>query len=125
MVKKIIILFVSFLLIVFIVSYIAIYNHVKNTCFNAKKIYGQDCVTSLIKIIQSDKASLREKNSAVWALGQLADTRALPFLYELNKTTPKQDRCGYDSYLCKYEVEKAVKWCENGNATSWMYYKLR
>lgn len=124
MVKKAVVLLTVFLLIVFIASFISIYNGVKNNCLKAKKSYNQDCINSLVKTIQSDKVSFREKNSAVWALGQLADKKALPFLYELDKTTSEQDRCSHDKYLCKYEIKKAIKWCEKGNVTSWMYKKL-
>lgn len=121
MVKKTVILLTVFFLIVFTASFIGIYNDVKNNCLKAKKTYNQDYVNSLIQTIQSDKTSVREKNSAVWTLGQLADKKALSFLYELDKETPGQDRCSYDNYLCKYEIKKAIKWCENGNVTSWMY----
>lgn len=87
----------------------------------AQNGYKEDCVGSLIKLVQSENKTFREKNSAIWALGQLADKEALPFLYELEKSLPEQEKCSYDSYLCKYEVQKAIKWCEKGNITSWMY----
>lgn len=69
----------------------------------------------------SDSYSFRARNSAVWALGQLADKKALPFLYELNKSLPEQKKCDYDESICKYEVQKAIAWCEKGNVTNWMY----
>jgi hypothetical protein len=87
----------------------------------AQKDYKEDCVGSLIKYIQSDKHTFKERNSAIWALGQLADKNALPFLYDLNKSLPEQGKCHYQDYLCKYEVQKAIKWCKQGNITSWMY----
>lgn len=51
----------------------------------------------------SENHSFEEKNSAVWALGQFADQKALPFLHE---------------------IEKAIKWCKRGNLTSWMYRNI-
>lgn len=105
----------------FIYSFFVIHEGVKTACLKAQDEYQEDCVTSLIKYIQSDNHTIRNRNSAIWALGQLAEKEALLFLYELNKTLPEQKKCSYDDYLCKYEVKKAIKWCEKDNVTSWMY----
>lgn len=121
MVKKITILFIITIPIIVFIFLFVIYKDVRTNCIKATRQYGEDCIGSLTKIIQSDKTSFREKNSAVWTLSQLADKKALPFLYELDKATPEQDRCSYDKYLCKYEIKKAIKWCEKGNVTSWIY----
>ncbi len=102
-------------------SFFVIYKDVKAVCLRAQNEYKEDCVDSLIKYIQSDNNTFRARNSAIWALGQLADKKALLFLYELDKSIPEQNRCNYDKYLCKYEIQKAIKWCEKGNITSWMY----
>lgn len=98
-----------------------IYKNVKNNCVLAKNKYKENCVDALIKFIKSDDETAREKNSAIWALGQLTDKAALPVLYDLDKSLPEQEKCSYDKYLCKYEVEKAIRWCEKGNITGWMY----
>lgn len=108
-------------LIAFFYSFFVIFRDVKATCLKAQGEYGANCVDSLIKYVQSDKNSFRARNSAIWALGQIADKKALPLLYELNKSLPKQEKCSYDQYLCKREVQKAIRWCEKGNVTSWMY----
>lgn len=119
--KKIIVSTLLLFLIIFSYSLYAIYKDVKANCLKAQDEYKVDCVGSLIKVVQSENKTFRQKNSAVWALGQLADKKALPFLYELNKSLTQQERCAYDGYLCKYEVQKAIRWCESGNVTSWMY----
>ena len=98
-----------------------IYSGVKASCTAAVRQYQTNCVDSLIKLIQSENYSFREKNRAIWALGQLADNKALPFLYQLDKALPDQIKCNHDQYLCRYEVKKAIKWCNQGNITSWMY----
>ena len=108
-------------LVVFLYSFYSIYRGVKANCLKAKSEYRQDCVSSLINFAQSENYTFRERNSAIWALGQIADKEALPFLYELNRSLPGEEKCSYDRYLCKYEVQKAIKWCERGNLTSWMY----
>jgi len=102
-------------------TFFVIYQGVKNNCLEAQKEFNKDCVSSLMAVVKSEKASFRVKNSAVWTLGQLADKKALPFLTELNQSSPKQEKCKLDQNICKYEVEKAVKWCNEGNLTNWMY----
>lgn len=123
--KKIIIFLsiavVCVIILSIIVSFHAIYTGVKRICVQAKEEYAQDCITSLVLLIKSDEHTTKEKIHAIWALGQLADKRALPYLNEFRK---KFD-CEADperSKLC-YELLKALKWCEHGNATSWMYNK--
>lgn len=111
-------------LVLFVCGFWVIYKDVKTMCIRVKGIYQDNCVNSLMMYLQSGTGTNREKNSAVWALGQLADKNALPFLYELNKTLPEREKCAYDKYLCKYEAQKAIKWCERGNITSWMYRGL-
>lgn len=66
------------------------------------------------------------KRIIIRALGQLADPQALPFLELLNAEL-KGDPVPFDrsSGLSKYELEKAVKWCNKGNLTSWMYKKIK
>lgn len=108
-------------LILFFYSFFRIYKDVKAACLKAQNEYKEDCVGSLIKYIQSDNNTFRARNSAIWALGQLADEEALPFLYELEKSLPEQEKCSYEDYMCKYEVQKAIRWCEKGNVTNWMY----
>lgn len=121
----VILLFVSVLGVgVVAISFCKIYSDVKMACQKAQQEYHQDRVSSLIEVVKSDKPSFRERNTAIWALGQLADKRALPFLEELDKSLPPQTKCVYGQYLCKYEVQKAIRWCRQGNVTSWMYHGL-
>lgn len=105
-------------------SFYRIYSGVKTNCLKAKEEFGGECQEALIKLIKAENHSFQERNSAVWALGQLADKKALLFLEDLNKSLPVQDKCRYKEYLCKYEIEKAIKWSREGNVTSWMYKKL-
>ena len=84
-------------------------------------IYGTDCVGSLIACAGDGSRSFRERNRAVWALGQIADKRALPFLEKLGENAADDPPCSLDKCISSHEVNKAVKWCTRGNATSWMY----
>ncbi len=121
--KKFIIYFliiiIFFVILSVFLSFHAIYTGVKNVCVEAKQEFGQDCVQSLILFIRSDGHSQKQKIHAVWALGQLADKDAIPFLEDLQKEYTCEDD-PKKSKIC-YEIYKAIKWCTHGNATNWMY----
>lgn len=101
-------------------AFSTIYKEVKMVCLKAQNEYQLDCIDSLIKYVQSDKYTFRERNSAIWTLGQLADKKALPLLKSLYKgeIPPKEP---LDETISQYELKKAITWCERGNVTSWMY----
>ncbi len=73
--------------------------------------YGGDRVEALIAQVDCDTCSLAERNRAVWALGQLADKRALPILKKYYTGQP----CDHSRLICQREVTKAIRWCE-GNS---------
>ena len=91
----------------------------------AKSEISGNAVEALSRLIESDAYGFEDKNTAIWALGQLADPEALPFLERLDAETAEDavpfDRSGG---LSKYEIEKAMKWCRKGNLTSWMYRNI-
>ena len=103
-----------------------IYRQVDRITDLAKKEFPGNAVEALGSLIASDAHGFEEKNTAIWALGQLADPEALPVLEKLNSET-QDDSVPFDrsSGLSKYEIEKAIKWCRKGNLTSWMYKKIR
>jgi len=108
-----------FIILSIVFSFHAIYTGVKNVSVEAKQEFGEDCVHSLILYIQSDDHNEKDKIHAVWALGQLADKNALPFLENLQQ----EYACESDqakSQIC-YEIFKAIRWCMHGNVTSWLY----
>ncbi|NND08039.1 MAG: HEAT repeat domain-containing protein [Saprospiraceae bacterium] len=107
--------------IVAIFTFTKIHHQVEDITTIAVTAYRLDAIGSLTKLIESENHSYEEKNSAIWALGQLADQEALPFLEQLNTQTKEKSPCNRNSGLCKGEIEKAMKWCRNGNLTSWMY----
>jgi len=102
-----------------------IYREVYEISSVARSKYKLNSVESLIKLIESDDHSFKEKNTAIWALGQFADEKALPFLEKIEPESDPSDPCNRQKALCKREVQRAIKWCRKGNATSWMYRKIR
>jgi len=90
---------------------------VKEMSARAVQEYPGDRVEALISYVNSDKHSLRDRNLAVWALGQIGDRRALPVLKKLYTGGP----CDHDRALCQGELQKAIKLCEGSvNATAWL-----
>ncbi|MFA6602581.1 MAG: hypothetical protein WCT01_02135 [Candidatus Shapirobacteria bacterium] len=89
-----------------------------------KKVDNGDCVVGLISKVEDSSLSFGERNRAIWALGQLADKRALPTLNKYFKGVPLRRELP-ERELSQYELEKAIKWCTEGNVTSWMYFKYR
>ena len=109
-----------------VLTFSSIYRDVKGITITAKAGYQGDAVQALIELVKSDNLGFEKKNTAIWAIGQYADPSALPFLEKLNSATP-EDSVPFNrsSGLSKREIEKAIKWCREGNWTSWMYKKLK
>lgn len=110
----------SILFLFAVITYSWLGFEVKSNCQTAKRAYGGDCISSLSRLVADENRSYRERNSATWALGQIADKRALPTLERLY-TGNIPDREPLDKTLSQYELRKAIKWCKEGNGTSWMH----
>jgi len=83
--------------------------HVKKTCEMATRKYPGDKVEALMMFAESKENSYRAKiysanNHAFWALGQLGDKRALPFLRNLVTGEP----CDHETNLCQGEIKEAI-----------------
>lgn len=90
---------------------------VKNTCQEAELQYEKkDCVEGMIQTLRDERNSYRERNNAVWVMGQLADKRALETLQEFY-TGEIPEREPLNSTLSQYELQKAIRWCTEGNVT--------
>lgn len=107
----------AFLFIVFLWACFDIRSGVKNISAEAVQQYPGDRVEALIAYVKSDEHSLRKRNLAVWALGQIGDKRALPVLTASYTGGP----CDHGSRLCQGELQKAIKLCQGSfNATTWL-----
>ena len=106
--------FLSLVIISFLIGF-----NVKKECQRAQQEYSGDCVEALSSFVEDEKHSLKERNSAVWALGQLGDKRALPVLKKYYTGEP----CQHDKFLCQYELKKAIKLAEGSfNITALFWY---
>lgn len=94
---------------------------VKTQCRNAKREYPGDCTNALIALLQDDHQSYRTRNSAIWALGQLGDKRALPVLKSYY-TGQIPNREPLDRTISQYELKKAVNLTAGGfNIGAWVW----
>jgi len=105
---------ISIFAFIFVISVSWIGYDVKSQCQEAEEKYtSNDCVDSLINLLNDDSNSFRDRNNAIWALGQLGDKRALPILesYYTGNITKKES---LDKGLSQYELKKAIKLAQGG-----------
>ena len=82
---------------------------VKKVCRVATQKYPGDKVEALMMSVETEERGYRAhlysvNNHAFWALGQLGDKRALPFLKKLSTGKP----CDHETNLCQGEIKKAI-----------------
>lgn len=104
---------ISILFLFFFISCSWIGYEVKNQCREAKREYDGDCVEALIALLQDEKKDWRSRNDAIWSLGQLGDSRALPVLqnYYTGNIPPRES---LDKVMSQYELKKAVNLAGGG-----------
>jgi len=70
--------------------------------------YPGNRVSALMALVESEEHSMRDRNRAIWALGQIGDPRSLPVLEKHYIGKPSDER----SELSQYELKKAVALCK-------------
>lgn len=110
----------SIFLSLLVIMFIWIRFDVKTHCEEAKYKFGGNCVEALSKQLEDMNQGYRSRNFAIWTLGQLGDKNSLPILnkYYTGKIPKKES---LNMTISQYELQKAIRWCERGNITSWMY----
>src|SRR4030066_1302568 len=112
---------ISIFLLFFFIGCAWIGYEAKNLCQNAKWQYGGDCVEALIVQLKDEHQGFRTRNQAIWALGQLGDSRALPVLNSYY-TGNIPDREPLDGTISQYELKKAVDLTSGGaNITAFLW----
>lgn len=100
-------------LLFFVISVTWIGLEVKSLCVSAQSDYAGDCVESLVALVQDEGRGYRNRNSAIWALGQLGDSRAQPVLAGMY-TGVIPPREPLDAGISQYELRKAVDLTSGG-----------
>jgi hypothetical protein len=77
----------------------------RHTGTRAATRFGGDRIQGLSALIDCASCSLHDRDMAVWALGELRNSRALPVL----KAHYTGQRCNHTIDLCQYELGKAIK----------------
>jgi hypothetical protein len=96
---------------------------VKTRCQEAKKDYGGNSTEALMTLLDDENQTFRNRNSAIWVLGQLGDSRALSVL-EKYYTGYIPDREPLNEVISQYELKKAIKLLSGGKnltAIFWRY----
>lgn len=112
---------ISFLL--FFIACTWIGYEVRATCDLAQSNYSGDCVEAMSSLVDDESMPFALRNSAVWSLGQLGDSRALTSL-ESHYTGEIPDREPLDEVLSQYELRKAINLAKGGvniSAPFWRY----
>ena len=110
----------GFVILVFLITSTWIGIDIKERCLAAQGKYEGDCVESLIQVVDDEQNSFRERNSAVWALGQLGDERAKAVL-EKHYTGKIPKRESFDGVLSQYELKKAINLIDGFNITKFIW----
>lgn len=112
---------IGIVLLFFIVCCTWIGYDVKSQCQDAKRRYKGDCVEALTKLVDDKSRDFRTRNSAIWALGQLGDRRALSHLNKYyTGIIPSKEPL--DKSISQYELKKAIKLTSGGiNITSFVW----
>ncbi len=84
----------------------------------AQKHYPGSEFEALVRAVEDEHAALRDRNHAVWALGQFRDARALPTLRRYYTGA----KCQHDKFLCQSELEKAIDLC-SGRTTAPRWFR--
>ena len=109
--------FLAFCVVAFVLICWSIRSSVMEMSAEAVSLYPGDRIEALMTYVDSNNHSLRQRNRAVWALGQIGDKRALPVLEKYYTGEP----CDHRNSLCQEELAKAIKLCRGGlNATAWL-----
>lgn len=96
----------SISLILFFSSTFFVEYQVQETCKKATSIYPGDEIHALLSMAKSHASCNEEKSRALWALGQLGATEALPYLLETYDGVEETDICIYEA---QFAIEKIRK----------------
>lgn len=79
-----------------------------------------DRVDALVQMVECGACALKDRNHAVWALGQMAEERAILVLRKHFDGRP----CTHTTRLCQYELRKAIRMIETRNERNGPVWRL-
>ena len=105
---------VGFLVVAYFAISLVIGSGVRSVSAAALGEQPGDRVAAIMAYADASTHSLKDRNRAVWALGQLGDPRALAVLEKYYTGQP----CDHARALCQHELKKAIKLCRGGTNLS-------
>jgi len=109
-----VILGIGFFVLFFLITSTWIGVSVREKCLVAQGRYSDtSCAEALMQTLDDESNSYRDRNNAIWALGQLGDPKALETV-EKYYTGDIPSREPYDKGLSQYEMKKAIKLLNGG-----------
>lgn len=106
-----------FVLVMFVAVCFNIRSAVQEMSAEATKECPGNRVEALIAYVSSENHSLKKRNRAVWALGQIGDKSALAVL----ESFYTGGDCDHEKHLCQSELRHAIYGCKGGlNLTAWL-----
>lgn len=115
------VLFIGFSLLDFIALHL-ISIEVRDACSEAQREYAEDCVAALSQYAKSADYSYKQRNRAIWALGEIGDNRAIPVLKSLARNELQTERYNTSLELCEYGVTKSIRLCEKLNIVRYVWH---
>ena len=103
----------------YLVLGLAIGHGVRGAVSNAQTQFPGDPVSALITVATDEQADISERNQAIWALGQLGSTEALPALQAMVTEKP----CDHDKLICQKEVASAIEACSGATNIGWVIWR--
>lgn len=114
---------ISIFLLFFFITSVWIGYEVKNLCQNAKWQYSGNCTDALIAQLKDEHRGFKARNDAIWALGQIGNTSALPTLKSFyTGNIPLREPL--NKSISQYELKKAIRLMsgeKNISAIFWNY----
>lgn len=114
---------IIFTFFIFLLSVNFIGFSAKEKCKIAQDKHKGDCVESLIQYLADEDNGFYSRNSAIWALGQFGDERALPIL-EYYFTGDIPDREPLDESISQYELKKAIGYMDGKVNVTTFFWKF-
>lgn len=113
---------ISLFLLFFVITVSWIGFDVESQCQDAQREYEKDCVESLTMLLDDEGKGFKQRNSAIWALGQMGDMRVLPTL-EKYYTGNIPDRESLYEAISQYELKKAIELVKGGTNITAIFWR--
>lgn len=98
----------NLMLLAFVIGTTWIGFSIASLCQDSQREYGGTCTQALTSLLQDDTRGFRVRNDAIWSLGQLQATSALPILEDYY-TGQIPAREPLDQSISQYELKKAIR----------------